>query len=409
MNRFKQYRRIATHYDKCAEAYAGSVALAADRMRLYTARSPTWAGEPAMTCSRCREVNPEGKRFCGACGAPLARRCPACGGENPPGKKYCGDCGASLTEGSTTSAPPPSAVERVESAVPGLAERRQLTVMFCDLVGSTELAARLDPEDMREVIRAYQDLASRVVGRFDGHVARFLGDGLLIYFGYPRAHENDAERAILAGLDLVDAIAGIEAYPGRPLQARIGIATGLVVVGGLAEDRDSVVGETPNLAARLQTLAQPGTVVVAPHTYRLVAGLFEFADLGRRHLKGFAEPIRVWHALRESKAEGRFRARHGGAVAPRSDATRRWPFCPIAGGRPSAARVRWSSCRASPGSASPASLRRCTMRYAPDPGPAALLLLAIRHQLRAASGDRALLARGRHRPRSADRRQARQA
>jgi class 3 adenylate cyclase/tetratricopeptide (TPR) repeat protein len=196
------------------------------------------------------------------------------------------------------------------------AERRQLTVMFCDLVGSTELAARLDPEDMREVIRAYQDLAARVVGRFDGHVARFLGDGLLIYFGYPRAHENDAERAILAGLDLVDAIAGIEAYPGRPLRARIGIATGLVVVGGLAEDRDSVVGETPNLAARLQTLAQPGTVAVAPRTHRLVAGLFEFADLGHHQLKGFADPIRVWHPLRESKVEGRFRARHAGAVTP---------------------------------------------------------------------------------------------
>jgi class 3 adenylate cyclase/tetratricopeptide (TPR) repeat protein len=269
-----------------------------------------------MTCSRCRAFNPEGKRFCGACGASLAPRCPACGGENPPGKKYCGDCGASLTEGNATSAPPSSADERVESAVSGLAERRQLTVMFCDLVGSTELAALLDPEDMREVIREYQDLAARVVGRFDGHVAHFLGDGLLIYFGYPRAHENDAERAILAGLELVDAVAGIEAYHGRMLEARIGIATGLVVVGGLAENRDSVFGETPNVAARLQSLAQPSTVVVAPNTYHLVAGLFEFADLGRHQLKGFAEPIQVWHALGESKAEGRFRARHGGGVAP---------------------------------------------------------------------------------------------
>ena len=257
-----------------------------------------------------------GQAICGDCGAPLASRCPACGGENPPGNRYCGDCGASLTEDAATSTPPPSAVERVKNVVAGPAERRQLTVMFCDLVGSTELAALLDPEDMREVIRAYQDLAARVIGRFDGQIARFLGDGLLIYFGYPRAHENDAERAILAGLELVGAVAGIEAYPGRAIQARIGIATGLVVVGGSDEERDSVVGETPNLAARLQTLAQPGAVVVAPHTHRLVAGLFEFADLGRHELRGFAEPIQVWHALRESKAEDRFRARHRGGLEP---------------------------------------------------------------------------------------------
>jgi class 3 adenylate cyclase len=175
-------------------------------------------------------------------------------------------------------------------------------VLFCDLVGSTELSARLDPEDLREVMGAYQAACAEVVARFDGHIAKFLGDGVVTYFGWPRAHEDDAERAVRAGLALVAQVAGLEARPAARLQARIGIATGQVVVGDLvsqgASDKDSVTGDTPNLAARLQTLAAPGTVVIGAATRRLIGGLFEVDDLGPQRLKGVAEPLAVWAGQR---------------------------------------------------------------------------------------------------------------
>ena len=201
------------------------------------------------------------------------------------------------------------------------AERRQLTVMFVDLVGSTALANRLDPEDMRDVIRAYQDTCAGVVARFEGVVAKFMGDGVLAYFGFPQAHEDDAERAVRAGLGIVEAVDRLAAPDGTPLAVRLGIATGLVVVGDLvgkgAAQEQAVVGETPNLAARLQTLAAPGTVVIAQGTRRLVGGLFEYADLGRHTLKGFARPLRASQVLGPSRAEGRFEAMHGfSALAP---------------------------------------------------------------------------------------------
>jgi class 3 adenylate cyclase len=190
------------------------------------------------------------------------------------------------------SAPDPIALQ----ARPLGAERRQLTVLFCDLVGSTELAARLDPEDLREVMRAYQAVSANVVGRFEGHVARFLGDGILAYFGWPGAHEDEAERAVHAGLQLVREVAQLEPRAGVPLQARVGVATGHVVVGDLIGeglfDKDAVSGDTPNLAARLQAIAAPGNVVISQATRRLVGGLFELADLGPQRLKGFPEPGR---------------------------------------------------------------------------------------------------------------------
>jgi len=192
------------------------------------------------------------------------------------------------------------------------AERRQLTVMFCDLAGSTALSARLDPEDMRQVIRTYQDACSGVVARYDGFIAKFMGDGILAYFGFPRAHEDDAERAVRAGLEIAGVVAALQTVAGEKLHVRIGIATGLVVVGDLvgkgAAREQAVVGDTPNLAARLQALADPDSVIIAAGTRRLLRGRFRLRDLGRHTVKGLAEPVEVWAAEGESSSESRFEA-----------------------------------------------------------------------------------------------------
>jgi class 3 adenylate cyclase/predicted ATPase len=199
---------------------------------------------------------------------------------------------------------------------PAEAERRQLTVMFCDLVGSTPLSTRFDPEDLREIVGAYHGCVTDTVGRFGGFVAKYIGDGVLIYFGYPEAHEDDAERAARAGLAVIDAV-GQLATP-EPLKVRIGIATGLVVVGdligtGAAQER-GVVGETPNLAARLQALARPGTLVVADSTRRQVGSLFEIEDLGPQALAGFAEPQPAWRVVGKSGVVNRFEALRSGTT-----------------------------------------------------------------------------------------------
>jgi class 3 adenylate cyclase/predicted ATPase len=197
------------------------------------------------------------------------------------------------------------------------AERRQLTVMFCDLVGSTELATRPDPEDLREVITAYHRAIAGVVSSFDGFVAKYMGDGVLVYFGYPRAHEDDAERAVRAGIGVIDAIGRLDAKAVK-LQGRVGIATGLVVVGDLigegSAQEQSVVGETPNLAARLQALAEPDTVVIAASTRRLVGDLFEYRDLGAVEVKGVAAPVPAWRVLRPSAVASRFEALRGSTL-----------------------------------------------------------------------------------------------
>jgi class 3 adenylate cyclase len=194
------------------------------------------------------------------------------------------------------------------------AERRQLTVMFCDLVGSTELSSRLDPEDLREVIGDYHRAVTQTVAAFDGFVAKYMGDGVLVYFGYPRAHEDDAERAVRGGLGVVDAVKRLTPKSAK-LQARVGIATGLVVVGDLigegSAQEQSVVGETPNLAARLQALAEPGAVVIASGTRRLVGDLFEYRDLGAAEVKGIAAPVPAWQVVRPSTVESRFEALRG--------------------------------------------------------------------------------------------------
>jgi class 3 adenylate cyclase len=193
------------------------------------------------------------------------------------------------------------------------AERRQVTVMFSDLVGSTALSARMDPEDLREVISAYQKCVAKTVRSFGGFVANYMGDGVLVYFGYPEAHEDDAERAVRAGLELIAAVTALKTAVS--LQTRIGIATGLVVVGDLIGSEETlesgIVGETPNLAARLQGIAEPNTVVIAEGTRKLLGKLFELEELGAKDLKGIAGPVRAWAALRASAVESRFDAFHG--------------------------------------------------------------------------------------------------
>jgi predicted ATPase/class 3 adenylate cyclase len=206
----------------------------------------------------------------------------------------------------------PSTPAATEPARRDDAERRQLTVMFADLVGSTALSTKLDPEDLRSVIGAYHKCVAETVARFDGFVAKYMGDGVLIYFGYPQAHEDDAERAVRAGLALIEAVGRLRTE--ETLQVRIGVATGVVVVGdivgfGEAQER-GVVGETPNLAARLQGIAKPNMVVIAESTRRFLGNLFEFQDLGPRDLKGIAGPTRAWAALRASSVESRFEALH---------------------------------------------------------------------------------------------------
>jgi class 3 adenylate cyclase/predicted ATPase len=244
----------------------------------------------------------------------LPSTCPACGSENPAGKKFCGDCGTELGPGAFTAdevfAPrPPTQTQ---------AERRQLTVMFCDLVGSTALSARLDPEDLREVIGLYHKCVAHIVASLDGFVAQYLGDGVLVYFGYPLAHEHNPERAVRAGLALIEAVDQLTT-PER-LRIRIGIGTGLVVVGDLIGSGEAqlraVVGETPNLAARLQAIAEPNTVVIDAQTRSQLGDLFELRTLGVQEVKGFAEPVYAWQVLRPSGLESRFEALHPGALIP---------------------------------------------------------------------------------------------
>jgi class 3 adenylate cyclase len=217
---------------------------------------------------------------------------------------------AAISKQTSANPPTPEPVEWAEPKPQDTAERRQVTVMFADLVGSTALSARMDPEDLREVISAYQKSVAETVRRSDGFVAKYMGDGVLAYFGYPQAHEDDAERAVRAGLELIGAVTALRSP--ASLQTRVGIATGLVVVGDLigsgeAQER-GIVGETPNLAARLQGIAEPNTVVIAEDTRRLLGNLFELEDLGSRDLKGITGPVRAWGALRARSVESRFEA-----------------------------------------------------------------------------------------------------
>src|SRR5215472_9904963 len=246
-----------------------------------------------MLCSNCGSENPADKKFCGDCGASLANRCPKCGAENPLGKRFCGDCGAPLDAATPAEAEPRS------SALIG--ERRHLTVLFCDLVGSTEIVALLDPEDWRETVAAYHRAAAEAVARYGGHVAKYLGDGVMAFFGYPEAHDNDAERAARAGLEMLDAIAKLGDQAGHPkLTARVGIDSGGVVVGAGAGKEADVFGEAPNIAARVQAAAEPGTVLITDAVQRLVSGLFVVESRGAPMLKGIEHSGQLYRVVQPS-------------------------------------------------------------------------------------------------------------
>src|SRR5215471_8992306 len=264
-----------------------------------------------MRCPSCGFANSDGMHFCGHCGTKLPTPCPACRFTNPADHRFCGNCGARLPEPAAPPSPPSPARQDDQPATqttpvgsrpathhPPEAERRQLTVLFCDLVNSTALASQLDPEELRAVVRAYQDTCAKVIGRFEGHIAQYLGDGLLVHFGYPRAHEDDAQRAVRAGLGMIEALGQLNSRlkpeRGVQLSVRLGCHTGLVVVGevgGGPRQEQLALGETPNLAARLQGMAAPNTLVISATTFQLLGGFFACQSLGTPLLKGFAQPL----------------------------------------------------------------------------------------------------------------------
>ena len=221
-----------------------------------------------MRCSNCGSDNAAGSRFRNQCAKPFSKTCAKCAFDNAYEAKFCAQCGGALD-----AAKPTQAKANLVDGLTG--ERRHLTVLFCDLVGSTAIAARLDPEEWRETLAGFHRAAATAITRFDGHVAKNLGDGLMAYFGWPAAHDNDAERAARAGLAILDALAKLDELPGHvKLAVRIGIDSGPVVVGGGAGHDADVFGDTPNIAKRVEAAAEPGTVAISEAAQRLIAGLF---------------------------------------------------------------------------------------------------------------------------------------
>ncbi len=271
-----------------------------------------------MRCSSCGSQNHESAKFCNECSALLLLQCPACGVANRTTAKFCGECAAPLAAAPPGPAggpqlPPQSIAPAALPDSHGIkGERRHLSVLFCDLVGSTAIAATLDPEDWREVLAGYHTSATEAVERFGGHVALYLGDGLLVYFGYPQAHEDDPQRAVLAGLAILDAISELNnriAHKRGPrLAARIGIHSGSVVVDQSKGKKANVFGDVPNVASRVQTAAAPDTVLITAAVHHLVSGLFVVEDQGAQPLKGIEHPIRLYRVIQPSGVRGRLAA-----------------------------------------------------------------------------------------------------
>lgn len=283
-----------------------------------------------MQCLGCHTENDVQRHFCAECGASLEVICLECEFVNRADAKFCGGCGIRMIPREEIQ---PLAISQEVSRTATLssdvqqpdfrrkksqAERRQLTVVFCDLVGFTAFSTILDPEDLRELIRAYQDKCTNAIERYEGIITKFMGDGVMAYFGFPQAHENDAERAVRAGLDITNAVGKLDDNLGRKygvnLAVRVGIATGPVVVGDLigkaASEEMAVIGQTPNLASRLESIAEPNSVVIAPGTQYLVRGLFDTKNMGKFELKGFPEPVTVWRVSDAQKIQSHFEATH---------------------------------------------------------------------------------------------------
>ncbi len=264
--------------------------------------------ENSIACLECKGENPTGMKFCGQCGSPLHVSCINCGQANPPGFKFCGHCGHQIVEGEQESEK--SAPERhAGGAQEG--ERRHLTVMFCDLVGSTELSQLLDPEDLRQIVLQYQSICRKIVARFEGHVAQYLGDGILVYFGYPKAHENDAHRAVTSALAIIEGIkqlnSSLDSYHNIQLAVRIGVHSGHIVIGNILQDTDRqqflAHGAVLNIAARIQSFADPDSLVISESTLKLIERHFTVEDLGNYELRGLQTPINLFKVLHGNRAK----------------------------------------------------------------------------------------------------------
>ncbi|MGO9268152.1 MAG: AAA family ATPase [Candidatus Binataceae bacterium] len=256
-----------------------------------------------MGCSKCDTDNREGRKFCASCGSPLAA-CAKCGTSNLPGEQFCGECGAALSAPSD-----PTVATAVEPLNVHTGERRHLTILFCDLVGSTTLAAQVDPEEWRATVAGYQRAAAEAITRFEGEALRYVGDGIMAFFGYPVAHDNDAERAARAGLAILDAITQLnERSADAQLSVRIGIDSGRVVVGTGTGNAVDAFGDAANIAARVQAAAAAATVMISEATHRLVAGLFVVEDHGSHALKGIERPVQLYRVIRPSGMRGRLEA-----------------------------------------------------------------------------------------------------
>ncbi len=274
-----------------------------------------------MKCSVCHHDNEPSAKFCEECGAKLAWVCSSCGVELKSTAKFCPECGAQTVTVRGTKLPLPYITDNasknlagsMESASTIAGERRQLTVLFCDMVGFTEISSRVDLEILQQIIRRYEDTCAVCVTRYEGYVYQRLGDGIVAFFGYPLAHEGEAERAIHAGLAIISALAHVDIPAVGRLQVRIGIASGLVVVTSVEK---GAVGETMNLASRLQTCAQPGSVVVSDTVRRLAGGTFDYEALGEQILKGIPQPTRVYRVRGVSQIESRFEAATVAGLTP---------------------------------------------------------------------------------------------